>query len=290
MIPFATGLRSPNGINFSPDGDLFYADNQGEWVATNKLHHLKKGEYYGHPAGLRWVKQSPFAGTLKERKDYISRHVVRRPEGRASRSRSVSRPRRRPCVWFPYTRMGQSISEPIWDTTGGKFGPFAGQMFVGDQHSRTSCGSIWRRSTASTRAPASPSAAASSRGVNRLDIRPRRQPHRRHDQSRLGFHRRQTLRPATARLQRQCCRSRSTPCKLTKDGFDLTFTKPLDDKTADEPEGLQPSIVHIQLLGHLWLARGGPQGGEDPEHERWRRTRKRSLSKSRASAAAVSMN
>ncbi|HMF11387.1 MAG TPA: hypothetical protein VKE94_03755, partial [Gemmataceae bacterium] len=39
LIPFATGLRSPNGINFSPDGDLFYCDNQGEWVATNKMHH-----------------------------------------------------------------------------------------------------------------------------------------------------------------------------------------------------------------------------------------------------------
>jgi hypothetical protein len=29
--------------------------------------------------------------------------------------------------------MGQSASEPRWDTTGGKFGPFAGQCFVGDQ-------------------------------------------------------------------------------------------------------------------------------------------------------------
>ena len=38
-----------------------------------------------------------------------------------------------PCVWFPYGRMGQSASEPRWDTTGGKFGPFAGQCFVGDQ-------------------------------------------------------------------------------------------------------------------------------------------------------------
>ena len=38
-----------------------------------------------------------------------------------------------PCIWFPYGRMGQSASEPSWDTTGGKFGPFAGQCFVGDQ-------------------------------------------------------------------------------------------------------------------------------------------------------------
>ena len=52
------------GLSFSPDGDLFYCDNQGEWVATNKLHHLRRGRFYGHQAGLKWVKDSPFAGTL----------------------------------------------------------------------------------------------------------------------------------------------------------------------------------------------------------------------------------
>ena len=45
MKPFACGLRSPNGINFSPEGDLFYTDNQGEWVATCKLVHLEEGDY-----------------------------------------------------------------------------------------------------------------------------------------------------------------------------------------------------------------------------------------------------
>ena len=67
MEPFAYGLRSPNGINFSPDGDLFYCDNQGEWVATNKMHHLKPGRFYGHQAGLRWVKDSPFAGQAPDK-------------------------------------------------------------------------------------------------------------------------------------------------------------------------------------------------------------------------------
>ena len=78
LIPWATGLRSPNGINFSPDGDLFYVDNQGEWVATCTMHQIREGEFYGHPAGLRWVKQSPFAATLK---DIVpQRHALRRPE------------------------------------------------------------------------------------------------------------------------------------------------------------------------------------------------------------------
>ena len=37
-----------------------------------------------------------------------------------------------PAILFPYKKMGQSASGVVTDTTG-KFGPFRGQMFVGDQ-------------------------------------------------------------------------------------------------------------------------------------------------------------
>jgi hypothetical protein len=40
-----------------------------------------------------------------------------------------------PAVYFPYPRMGQSASGIVCDLSNGKFGPFAGQMFVGDQSS-----------------------------------------------------------------------------------------------------------------------------------------------------------
>ena len=36
--------------------------------------------------------------------------------------------------------------------------------------------------------------------------------------------------------------------KLTKTGFDLTFTKPLDPATAEQAGGVQPAVVHLQLL------------------------------------------
>src|SRR5207248_4026932 len=130
LAPYATGLRSPNGLGFSPDGDLFYVDNQGEWVATCKMNQVREGEFYGHPAGLRWVKQSPFADTLKE--SYPSGMLY---DGQKGKTGVEGMPQHTPpVVWFPYGRMGQSISEPVWDTTGGKFGPFAGQMLVGDQN------------------------------------------------------------------------------------------------------------------------------------------------------------
>jgi hypothetical protein len=37
-------------------------------------------------------------------------------------------------VWFPYDKMGRSPSGLVWDRTGGRFGPFEGQVFVGDQY------------------------------------------------------------------------------------------------------------------------------------------------------------
>src|SRR6266481_6109583 len=129
LIPWATGLRSPNGINFSPEADLFYCDNQGEWVATNKMHHVREGEYYGHPAGLRWVSQSPLAGKIPAQHQSGMLYDGQ-PGQNGVRGMPPLTP---PCIWFPYGRMGQSASEPRWDTTAGKFGPFAGQCFVGDQ-------------------------------------------------------------------------------------------------------------------------------------------------------------
>jgi hypothetical protein len=129
LTPFATGLRSPNGIALSPEGDLFCTDNQGEWVASNKLHHLRPGEYYGHKAGLRWLSASPFTGRFLE--DHASGMLYDGQPG--ENGVHGFPPVTPPCIWFPYGRMGQSASEPVWDTTGGRFGPFAGQCFVGDQ-------------------------------------------------------------------------------------------------------------------------------------------------------------
>jgi hypothetical protein len=130
LLPLACGLRSPNGLNFSPDGELFYCDNQGEWVATNKMHHIRPGRFFGHQASLRWLKESPFASLVPERPLSGLRY-----DGVDATGRFTGRypPHDPPAIWFPYGRMGQSASEPVWDTTAGKFGPFAGQCFVGDQ-------------------------------------------------------------------------------------------------------------------------------------------------------------
>lgn len=109
LVPVCDGLRSPNGIGKWTDGEMFYVDNQGDWVATCRLTHLAPGSWAGHPASLRW-------------RDDAERYA----EG--------ATPERLPAaVWFPYGRMGQSVADLALDETGGRFGPFAGQFFTGDQ-------------------------------------------------------------------------------------------------------------------------------------------------------------
>ena len=50
--PFAFGLRSPAGIGVAPDGRIWYAENQGEYVGSSKIVPLEQGKFYGHMSGL----------------------------------------------------------------------------------------------------------------------------------------------------------------------------------------------------------------------------------------------
>ncbi|HYC83619.1 MAG TPA: hypothetical protein VEB86_00295, partial [Chryseosolibacter sp.] len=54
LEPWATGMRSPCGLGMV-DGELFYDDNQGDWIGSGAIWHVKKGSFTGHPAGLRWT-------------------------------------------------------------------------------------------------------------------------------------------------------------------------------------------------------------------------------------------
>ena len=45
LIPMCAGMRSPSGIGANRAGDMFYTDQQGNWVGTNSLHHMRKGAF-----------------------------------------------------------------------------------------------------------------------------------------------------------------------------------------------------------------------------------------------------
>ena len=252
MEPYAYGLRSPNGITFAPDGELFYADNQGEWVVTNKLQHIKKGHFYGHQAGLKWVKDSPFAATAK---DVVKSGMwydgtdPKNPE--APKVFPAVDP---PCVWFPYGRMGQSISEPKWDTTAGNFGPFAGQCFVGDQTRSMVMRVALEKVNGVYQGACFPFRSGLQCGVNRLAFAP--------DgslfvgQTNRGWG---SIGGKPYGLQRIQFTG-EIPCEiktmtLTKTGFDLTFTKPLDPATLKAVDGFA-----MKSWTYMYESRyGGPE-------------------------------
>ena len=124
MVPTCSGLRSPGGIGMNSVGEMFYTDNQGPWNGTCSLRHLAPGSFQGHPGGNRWFDLTDAIGP--------------RPAEPKSNSRILTEAARipellPPAVLFPYKKMGQSASGIACDQSHGKFGPFAGQLFVGDQ-------------------------------------------------------------------------------------------------------------------------------------------------------------
>lgn len=111
LEPLASGLRQPNGVGLSPGGELFVTDNQGDWKPSCGLIHVEADDFLGHVASVKWEPgYDPLATTAES--------LWRRYKG--------------PAVVFPHGPTGVSAGEPVWDQTGGRFGPYASQVFVGD--------------------------------------------------------------------------------------------------------------------------------------------------------------
>jgi hypothetical protein len=111
--PFANGLRSPASLGVGPDGRVWYTDNQGDFVATSKLFELKKDRFYGHPAGL-----VDLPGMT--------------PDSLEIQYDAVADKREKAAVLFPHNKVANSPGNPAW-VTQPKFGPFVGEMLIGDQ-------------------------------------------------------------------------------------------------------------------------------------------------------------
>ena len=47
VTPLTGGHRTPNGLAYGPEGELFVVDNQGEWTPANELNHVQPGRFYG---------------------------------------------------------------------------------------------------------------------------------------------------------------------------------------------------------------------------------------------------
>ena len=90
------GLRNANGLSLGPDGELFTTDNEGHWVPTNKVVHIKEGRHYGY----------------RTSKNYTEGSTTVSP----------------PAIWLPYNTFSNSPSRMLLL----KSGPYEGQMIGGD--------------------------------------------------------------------------------------------------------------------------------------------------------------
>ncbi|MBZ5858541.1 c-type cytochrome [Flavihumibacter profundi] len=147
MEPWATGMRSPCGLSMIGD-ELFYTDNQGDWVGSGSIIQLKKGAFTGHPAGLRWagqpnspvhVKQEQVYALVNPRKEFDKQGNPVKPENIVNEKfQTLAEVKKSipelqlPAVWLPHGILGISNSE-IVKIPEGVFGPFTGQLLVGDQ-------------------------------------------------------------------------------------------------------------------------------------------------------------
>jgi len=147
LEPWATGMRSPCGIGFI-DGELFYTENQGDWMGSGGLWHIEKGSFTGHPAGLRWSGEpnSPVKLTTEQLYAKLDPRQEKNEEGSYIKPENVvdedfttlyevkkEFPEvQLPAVWLPHGILGISTSAFV-KIPEGHFGPFAGQVLVGDQ-------------------------------------------------------------------------------------------------------------------------------------------------------------
>lgn len=96
MEKFANGLRTPNGIDVGYGGDLYIADNQGDWLPSSKILHVTKGAWFGSRAV-----------------DY---------EGTEGMKEKL------PVVWLPQDEIGNSPTTPL----SLNIGPYKNQMIHGE--------------------------------------------------------------------------------------------------------------------------------------------------------------
>jgi glucose/arabinose dehydrogenase len=230
LTPVCGGLRSPNGLGRHVDGSMFFTDNQGDWIGTCKLSHLDFGDWHGHPSGNQWYEEAKMPAP------------------------DVTAPGKPPAVWFPYDRMGRSASGFEADETGGAFGPFEGQLFVGDQYSSEVMRVFLERVDGAYQGACFPFRSGFDCGVNRVAFG--------NDGSLyVGLTNRGWWsvgnRPwgiqrlvYTGTMPFEVLEMRARP-----DGFELVFTEPVDPGTASAPS----SYAMASFTHHFWEKYGSPE-------------------------------
>ena len=87
----AAGIRTPNGLLITEKGDIYIADNQGDYLPANKIIHVEKGAFYNN----KYEPPHPWS----DRK--VSPPLVWLPQNEIANS--PTQPQLFPKTWAPYT-------------------------------------------------------------------------------------------------------------------------------------------------------------------------------------------
>ncbi|MBX3179915.1 MAG: hypothetical protein KF886_21395 [Candidatus Hydrogenedentes bacterium] len=123
LEPQCAGMRSPAGVGENLEGDVFFTDQQGDWIPAGSLHQLRAGAFYGHVSSLKHCDRpgAPFA-----RPEKIPSGIPL-PQAKAEFPMLSL-----PAVWFPYKKVGMSTTDILAVENDDQIGPFRGQLLVGD--------------------------------------------------------------------------------------------------------------------------------------------------------------
>lgn len=242
MIPVCSGLRSPAGIAANAQGEMFVIESQGPWNGCCSLKHLKPGGFLGHPASYNWYA---YTKDLKE-------PVKPNSNSRLHLERARVAELVPPAVRFPYIKMGRSISGFRLDQTGGKFGPFSGQFFLGDYTLSLILRATTEQVNGVWQGACYPFREGLSTGLMNVEFSPQGQLIAGGFTTNAQWPVRGTAPYALQRLDW----SGVTPFEVKEinirpDGFLLTFTLPVDPKTAADPASYAvTTYTHIYQAGY----------------------------------------
>lgn len=243
MIPVCSGLRSPGGVGPNAEGVMFATESQGPWNGCCSLKHLKQGAFLGHPASYNWY---PYAPGLKA------------PELEPNSDSRMGIEKRRvkelvpPAVRFPYIKMGRSISGFRVNKTGGKFGPFENQIFLGDYSLSIIVRATMERINGVWQGACYPFREGLATGIMNVEFSPKGQL------IAGGFttSRQWPVRGTEPFAIQRIDWNGKTPFEIKeinikKDGFLITFTKPVDREAAAKPDAYSISTyTHVYHAGY----------------------------------------
>jgi len=220
LTPFCDGLRSPNGFG-TYQGDIFMTENQGNWVPACKLTHMQAGKFYGFPS------------TTPASKEQYEHPTEFAP----------------PAVWFPYS-LAKSTSGMATVPAG--FGPFEGQLMVGDFQNAIVMRVAIEKVNGEWQGAVFPFAKGFSSGVNRLEFGPDGKLYVGGCKNKAWA----AVAPKEYSLDRVSFTGK-TPFEVKevhvlKDGFELSFTQPVDAATgalADSYDMVQFGFQYHQTYG-----------------------------------------